>query len=39
MIRYKRAIDEQWQYWLAIVIGIGINVVVGVLAMRGGRLV
>lgn len=38
MIRYKKAIDEQWQYWLAIAIGIGINVVVGVLAMRGGRI-
>ena len=38
MIRYKSAIDEQWQYWLAIAIGIGINVVVGILAMRGGRV-
>jgi len=38
MIRYKKAIDEQWQYWLAIAIGIGINVVIGVLAMRGGRI-
>ena len=38
MIRYKNAIDEQWQYWLAIAIGVAINVVVGVLAMRGGRI-
>jgi uncharacterized membrane-anchored protein YhcB (DUF1043 family) len=39
MIRYKSAIDEQWQYWLAIAIGVAINVIVGVLAMRGGRIV
>ena len=39
MIRYKSAIDDQRQYWIAIAIGIGINVVVGVLAMRGGRVV
>ena len=38
MIRYKNAIDEQWQYWLAVAIGVAINVVVGVLAMRGGRI-
>ena len=38
MIRYKSAIDEQWQYWLAIAIGVAINVIVGVLAMRGGRI-
>src|SRR6185503_9284661 len=39
IISYKSAIDDQRQYWIAIAIGIGINVVVGVLAMRGGRIV
>jgi len=39
IIRYKSAIDDQRQYWIAIAIGIGINVVVGILAMRGGRVV
>ena len=38
IIRYKNAIDDQRQYWIAIAIGIGINVVVGILAMRGGRV-
>ena len=38
IIRYKSAIDHQRQYWIAIAIGIGINVVVGILAMRGGRV-
>jgi len=39
IICYKSAIDDQRQYWIAIAIGIGINVVVGILAMRGGRVV
>ena len=38
MIRYKSAIDDQRQYWLAIAIGVGINVAIGVLTMRGGRV-
>jgi hypothetical protein len=39
VICYKRYIDDQRQYWIAIAIGIAINVVVGVLTMRGGRVV
>jgi hypothetical protein len=39
LIRFKRALDDQRQYWIAIAIGIGVNVVVGILAMRGGRVV
>ena len=39
MIRYKSAIDDQRQYWVAIAIGVVINVVVGILTMRGGRVV
>jgi len=38
LIRFKSALDDQRQYWLAIAIGIGINIVVGVLTMRGGRV-
>jgi hypothetical protein len=39
LIRFKSYIDDQRQYWIAIAIGIGINVVVGILTMRGGRVV
>ena len=39
VIRFKSAIDDQRQYWLAIAIGIGINVIVFVVSMRGARLV
>jgi len=39
MIRFKRYIDDQRQYWIAIAIGVGVNVVVGILTMRGGRVV
>jgi hypothetical protein len=39
LLRFKRAIDDQRQYWIAIGIGVGINVVVGILTMRGGRVV
>lgn len=39
VIRYKSAIDDQRQYWVAIAIGIVINVIVGILTMRGGRVV
>ncbi len=38
MIRYKRAIDDQRQYWIAIAIGVGINVIIGILTMKGGRV-
>jgi uncharacterized protein with HXXEE motif len=39
MIRYKRYINDQRQYWIAIAIGVAINVIVGILTMRGGRVV
>ena len=38
VVRYKRALDDQRQYWIAIAIGIGVNVIVGIMAMRGGRI-
>ncbi|HKO99286.1 MAG TPA: HXXEE domain-containing protein [Pyrinomonadaceae bacterium] len=37
LVRFYRATTQK-RYWLAIAIGIGINVVVGVITMRGGRL-
>ncbi|MEP6569429.1 MAG: HXXEE domain-containing protein [Acidobacteriota bacterium] len=38
MIHYKSAIDDQRQYWIAIAIGVGINVIIGILTMKGGRV-
>ena len=38
MVRFKALIRKQKQYWLAIAIGAGINVVIGILTMRGGRV-
>src|SRR6266480_4767138 len=38
MIRFKSALDDQKQYWIAIAIGVGVNVVIGILTMRGGRV-
>jgi hypothetical protein len=38
LFRFRRAMSPQ-RYWLAIAIGVGINVAIGVITMRGGRLV
>ena len=38
LIRFRREMSQQ-RYWLAIAIGVGINVAIGVITMRGGRLV
>ena len=38
LIHFKTYIDDQRQYWIAIAIGVGVNVVVGILTMRGGRV-
>jgi Na+-translocating ferredoxin:NAD+ oxidoreductase RnfE subunit len=38
LIRAKSIVSKR-NYWMAIAIGIGINVVIGVLTMRGARLV
>ena len=38
LVRFYRAITRA-RYWTAIAIGIGINVAVSVIAMRGGRLI
>ena len=39
IIRFKSGIDDQRQYWIAVAIGVAVNVVVGILTMRGGRVV
>jgi len=38
LVRFRNAISRK-RYWIAIAIGIGVNVVVGILTMRGGRVV
>lgn len=37
-LRHFRSGVSQKKYWIAIAIGIGVNVVVGILTMRGGRI-
>lgn len=37
LLRFRNAVSKQ-RYWIAIAIGIGVNVVVGILTMRGGRV-
>jgi hypothetical protein len=37
LIRFRDAISRK-QYWTAIAIGVGVNVVVGILTMRGARI-
>jgi hypothetical protein len=38
LIRFRSA-NSSKRYWIAIAIGVGVNVVVGILTMRGGRVV
>ena len=38
LLRFRNAVSRK-QYWIAIAIGVGVNVVVGILTMRGGRVV
>jgi len=38
IIRFKSSIKNQKKYWIAIAIGVGINLVVELVTMRGGRL-
>lgn len=38
LVRFRRGVARK-QYWIAIAIGVGVNVVVGILTMRGGRVV
>lgn len=38
LLRFKNGVSRR-KYWIAIAIGVGVNVVVGILTMRGGRVV
>lgn len=38
LIRFRSA-NSRKRYWIAVAIGVGVNVVVGILTMRGGRVV
>ncbi len=38
LLRFKNGLSRR-KYWIAIAIGVGVNVVVGILTMRGGRIV
>jgi hypothetical protein len=38
IVHFRNGISKT-QYWIAITIGFGINVIVGIVTMRGGRLV
>jgi Protein of unknown function with HXXEE motif len=37
LLRFKNGVSKR-KYWIAIAIGVGVNVVVGILTMRGGRI-
>jgi hypothetical protein len=37
LARFRKGVSTK-KYWLAIAIGVGVNVVVGILTMRGGRI-
>ena len=38
LLRFREAVSTK-KYWIAIAIGVGVNVVVGILTMRGGRVI
>jgi hypothetical protein len=38
LLRFRKGVSTK-KYWIAIAIGVGVNVVVGILTMRGGRVV
>ncbi|MFN2515724.1 MAG: HXXEE domain-containing protein [Pyrinomonadaceae bacterium] len=38
LLRFKNAVSRK-RYWIAIAIGVGVNVVIGIFTMRGGRVV
>jgi uncharacterized protein with HXXEE motif len=37
LLRFKNGLSRR-KYWIAIAIGVGVNVVVGILTMRGGKV-
>lgn len=38
LLRFRNGVSKR-KYWIAVAIGVGVNVVVGLVTMRGGRLV
>jgi hypothetical protein len=38
LLRFRKGVSTK-KYWIAVAIGVGVNVVVGILTMRGGRVV
>jgi uncharacterized protein with HXXEE motif len=38
LIRYWQAVSRK-RYWLAIAVGVSVNVIIGIFTMRGGRIV
>jgi len=38
LFRFRNAVNKK-RYWIAIATGVGVNLVVGILTMRGGRVV
>jgi hypothetical protein len=38
LLRFRKGVNTK-KYWIAIAIGVGVNVIVGILTMRGGRVV
>ena len=38
LIRFRKGVSTK-KYWIAVAIGVGVNVVVGILTMRGARVV
>jgi hypothetical protein len=38
LVRFRNSVSRK-RYWIGIAIGVGVNIVVGILTMRGGRVV
>ena len=38
LVRFRKGVTNK-KYWIGVAIGVGVNVVVGILTMRGGRVV
>ena len=38
LLRFRKGVTKK-KYWIVVAIGVGVNVVVGILTMRGGRVV
>ncbi|HUS11619.1 MAG TPA: HXXEE domain-containing protein [Pyrinomonadaceae bacterium] len=38
LMRFRKGVTTK-KYWIAVAIGVGVNIVVGILTMRGGRVV